>query len=108
MRGQSATMRRGSPRLPVRLGRRWRSDTWPHRRPSVHAAAFSRWGEAISLVSGRAMAATRDLSDFVRHLDGGLDRMELAVDGLLSTRCTPANEGEPAYDTGRSAAAGKQ
>jgi P-type Cu2+ transporter len=40
-----------------------------------------------------AMAGTRDLSHFVRHLDGGVARMELAVDGLLSAGCTQTIEG---------------
>ena len=39
------------------------------------------------------MAATRDLSHFVRHLDGGVARMELEVDGLLRAGCTQTIEG---------------
>src|SRR5215468_6294115 len=33
------------------------------------------------------MAEIRDLSHFVRHLDGGLARMELAVDGIVCGAC---------------------
>src|SRR5215831_3326837 len=33
------------------------------------------------------MAETRDLSHFVHHLDGGLARMELAVDGIVCGAC---------------------
>jgi Cu2+-exporting ATPase len=55
---------------------------------------FSRTGEAMSFASGSlAMAGTSDLSHFVRHLDGGVARMELAVDGLLSAGCTQTIEG---------------
>jgi P-type Cu2+ transporter len=39
------------------------------------------------------MAETRDLSHFVRHLGGGVARMDLAVDGLLSAGCTQTIEG---------------
>jgi Cu2+-exporting ATPase len=39
------------------------------------------------------MTATRDLSQFVRHLDGGVARMELEVDGLLRAGCTQTIEG---------------
>jgi Cu2+-exporting ATPase len=39
------------------------------------------------------MAETRDLSHFVRHLDGGLARMELAVDGIVCGGCMRAIEG---------------
>src|SRR6516165_9556205 len=33
------------------------------------------------------MAETRDLSYFVRHLDGGIARMELAVEGITCGAC---------------------
>jgi Cu2+-exporting ATPase len=39
------------------------------------------------------MTATRNLSEFVRHLDGGVARMELEVDGLLRADCTQTIEG---------------
>jgi P-type Cu2+ transporter len=39
------------------------------------------------------MAETRDLSHFVRHLDGGLARMELAVDGIVCGTCMRTIEG---------------
>jgi Cu2+-exporting ATPase len=39
------------------------------------------------------MTGTRNLSHFVRHLDGGVARMELAVDGILSAGCTQTIEG---------------
>ncbi len=38
------------------------------------------------------MAETRDLSYFVRHLDGGIARMELAVDGMKCGGCMRAIE----------------
>jgi P-type Cu2+ transporter len=40
-----------------------------------------------------ALIGTRDLSHFVRHLDGGVARMELEVDGLLPAGCTQTIEG---------------
>jgi Cu2+-exporting ATPase len=40
-----------------------------------------------------ALTGTRDLSHFVRHLDGGVARMELEVDGLLPAGCTQTIEG---------------
>jgi P-type Cu2+ transporter len=39
------------------------------------------------------MTAARNLSEFVRHLDGGVARMELEVDGLLRADCTETIEG---------------
>jgi Cu2+-exporting ATPase len=39
------------------------------------------------------MTGTRNLSHFVRHLDGGVARIELEVDGLLRAGCTQAIEG---------------
>ena len=39
------------------------------------------------------MAETRDLSHFVRHLEGGLARMELAVDGIVCGTCMRTIEG---------------
>jgi P-type Cu2+ transporter len=39
------------------------------------------------------MTATRNLSEFVRHLDGGVARMELEVDGLLRADSTQTIEG---------------
>jgi Cu2+-exporting ATPase len=38
------------------------------------------------------MGAARDLSCFVEHLDGGLARMELAVDGITCASCMAAIE----------------
>jgi Cu2+-exporting ATPase len=40
-----------------------------------------------------ALTGTRDLSHFVHHLDGGVARMELEVDGLLPAGCTQTIEG---------------
>src|SRR5262252_13635 len=39
------------------------------------------------------MAEIRDLSHFVHHLDGGLARMELAVDGIVCGACMRVIEG---------------
>jgi Cu2+-exporting ATPase len=39
------------------------------------------------------MAETRDLSHFVRHLDGGVARMEFAVDGIVCGACMRVIEG---------------
>jgi Cu2+-exporting ATPase len=39
------------------------------------------------------MNGTRHLSHFVRHLDGGVARMEFEVDGLLRAGCTQTIEG---------------
>jgi Cu2+-exporting ATPase len=39
------------------------------------------------------MIESRDLSHFVRHIDGGVARMELAVDGIACANCMAAIEG---------------
>ena len=39
------------------------------------------------------MAETRDLSHFIRHLDGGVARMELAVEGIVCGACMKVIEG---------------
>src|SRR5712664_2741593 len=39
------------------------------------------------------MTGIRNLSHFVRHLDGGVARMELEVDGLYRAGCTQTIEG---------------
>src|SRR5947199_4849048 len=39
------------------------------------------------------MAGIRDLSHFVRHLDGGVDHIDLAVEGITCAGCMAAIEG---------------
>ena len=38
------------------------------------------------------MTETRDLSHFVQHLDGGVARMDLAVDGIACASCMASIE----------------
>ena len=48
---------------------------------------LSPFGERLKTSWPAGMAETRDLSHFVHHLDGGLARMELAVDGIVCGAC---------------------
>ena len=41
----------------------------------------------------RDMVETRDLSHFVRHLDNGVARIDLAVDGITCAACMAVIEG---------------